>query len=76
MNARGEIPRLAKAWLLGLLAAVAVAAVMSEGAAASSGASLPDSDGHVPVYSVCYSGVRLPSLLQQQGRIKGRVNTN
>ena len=57
VNARGATPRLAKIWLLSLLAAVAVAAVMAEGAAAaSSGASLPDSDGHVPVYSVCYSG--------------------
>ncbi len=56
VNARGATPRLAKIWLLSLLAAVAVAAVMAEGAAASSGASLPDSDGYVPVYSVCYSG--------------------
>ncbi len=57
MNAHGATtPRLAKIWVLNLLAAVAVAAVMAEGAAASSGASMPDSDGYVPVYSVCYSG--------------------
>lgn len=47
--------RLAKVSLLSLLAAVAVAMVMAEGASASSGASMADSDGYVPVYSVCYS---------------------
>jgi hypothetical protein len=44
-----------KAWLLALLAAVAVAAVMAQGAEASAGG-WADSDGYVPVYSVCYSG--------------------
>ncbi len=55
MNARGATPRLAKIWLLSLLAAVAVAAVMAQGAEASTGV-LADSDGYVPVYGVCYSG--------------------
>lgn len=44
-----------KAWSVGLLAAVAVAAVMTQGAEASAGG-WADSDGYVPVYSVCYSG--------------------
>ena len=42
--------------MVGLLAAVAVAAVMADSASASSGPSIADSDGYVPVYSVCYSG--------------------
>jgi hypothetical protein len=46
---------LAKIWLLSLLAAVAVAVVMAQGAEASAGG-WADSDGHVPVYSVCHSG--------------------
>ena len=44
-----------KAWSVGLLAVVAVAAVMAQGADASTGV-LADSDGYVPVYGVCYSG--------------------
>ncbi len=44
-----------KAWSAGLLAAVAVAAAMAEGAEASTGG-WADSDGYVPVHSVCYSG--------------------
>lgn len=42
--------------MVGLLAAVAVAAIMAEGASASSGSSVADSDGYVPIYSVCYDG--------------------
>jgi hypothetical protein len=49
---------LAKIWLLSLLAAVAVAVVMAQGAEASAGG-WADSDGHVPVYSACYPGVEL-----------------
>ncbi len=49
----------AKGWLVGLLGMAVMATVMAEGAAASSGASSPDSDGHVPVYSACYPGVEL-----------------
>jgi hypothetical protein len=45
-----------KAWSAGLVAAVAVAAVMAQGAEASSGGGWADSDGYVPVHSVCYSG--------------------
>ncbi len=45
-----------RAWSVGLLAAVAVAAAMAQGAEASSTGSWADSDGYVPVYSVCYSG--------------------
>ena len=44
-----------KTWSVGLLAAMAVAAVLAQGAEASNG-SWADSDGYVPVYSVCYSG--------------------
>ncbi len=44
-----------KAWSAGLLAAGAVAAAMAEGAEASTGG-WADSDGYVPVHSVCYSG--------------------
>jgi hypothetical protein len=47
-----------RAWSVGLLAAVAVAVVMAQGAEASYGG-LADSDGHVPVYSACYPGVEL-----------------
>ncbi len=47
-----------KAWSVGLLAAVAVAVVMAQGAEASAGG-WADSDGHVPVYSACYPGVEL-----------------
>ncbi len=56
VNARGATPRLAKIWLLSLLAAAAMAVVMAQGAEASSTGSWADSDGYVPVYSVCYSG--------------------
>ncbi len=45
-----------KAWSVGLLAAVAMVAVMADGAFASDGSAMPDTDGYVPVYSVCYSG--------------------
>lgn len=45
-----------KAWSAGLLAAAAVAAVMAQGADASSTGGWADSDGYVPVYGVCYSG--------------------
>ena len=44
-----------KAWFVGLVVAVAVAAALAQGADASTG-SWADSDGYVPVYSVCYSG--------------------
>ena len=44
-----------RAWSVGLVAAVAVAAAMAQGAEASAGG-WADSDGYVPVYSVCYSG--------------------
>ena len=44
-----------RAWSMGLLAAVAVAAAMAQGAEASAGG-WADSDGYVPVHSVCYSG--------------------
>ena len=47
---------LVKAWLVGLLAGLAVAAVMAQGASASEGTAMADSDGYVPVHSVCYSG--------------------
>ena len=47
---------LVKAWLVGLLTAVAVAAVMAHGASASEGTAMADGDGYVPVHSVCYSG--------------------
>ena len=40
---------------MGLLAAVAVAAAMAQGVEASAGGRA-DSDGYVPVHSVCYSG--------------------
>ncbi len=45
----------AKVWAVALLAAAAVAAVMAQGAEASAGG-WADSDGYVPVHSVCYSG--------------------
>jgi hypothetical protein len=45
-----------KAWLAGLLVAMAVAATLAGGASASEGSTMADSDGYVPVYSVCYSG--------------------
>jgi hypothetical protein len=51
----GAAPGSFKAWSVGLLAAVAVAAAMAQGAEASAGG-WADSDGYVPVYSVCYSG--------------------
>ena len=51
----GAAPGSFKAWSVGLLAAVAVAAVMAQGVEASAGG-WADSDGYVPVYSVCYSG--------------------
>jgi len=44
-----------KAWSVGLLTAAAVAAAMAQGAEAYTG-SWADSDGYVPVHSVCYSG--------------------
>ena len=44
-----------KAWFVGLVVAVALAAALAQGADASTG-SWADSDGYVPVYSVCYSG--------------------
>ena len=45
-----------RVWSVGLLAAVAVAAVTAQGAEASSAGGWADSDGYVPVHSVCYSG--------------------
>jgi hypothetical protein len=54
----GAALRTAKLWLVGLLAAVAAAAVMAQGAEASAGG-WADSDGYVPVYSACYPGVEL-----------------
>ncbi len=45
-----------KAWSVGMLAAAAMAVVMAQGAEASSTGSWADSDGYVPVHSVCYSG--------------------
>ncbi len=47
---------LVTAWSVGLLAAAAVAAMVAQGAEASSAGGYADSDGHVPIYSVCYSG--------------------
>lgn len=54
---RGAAHRLAKLFSVGLLLAVAVALFAAEGADASVGASMADSDGYVPVYSVCHSGI-------------------
>jgi len=42
-------------WLVGLLVAMVMAMAMAEDASASFG-EVADSDGYVPVYSVCYSG--------------------
>ncbi len=53
---RGLAPRSARIWLVSLLAAVAMAAVMADRASASFGEVMADTDGYVPVYSVCYSG--------------------
>lgn len=46
----------ARVWLTGLLIAAVVAGLMAHGASASEGTTMADSDGYVPVYSVCYSG--------------------
>lgn len=43
-------------WLVGLLTAMVIALAMAEDASASFGEVVADSDGYVPVYSVCYSG--------------------
>jgi hypothetical protein len=43
-------------WLVGLLTAMVIALAMAEDASASFGEVMTDSDGYVPVYSVCYSG--------------------
>jgi hypothetical protein len=43
-------------WLVGLLVAMVMAMAMAEDASASFGEVVADSDGYVPVYSVCYSG--------------------
>lgn len=48
--------RLVMTWLVGLLLAMVVAMAMSENASASYGTAMADTDGYVPVYSVCYSG--------------------
>jgi hypothetical protein len=48
--------RSAKMWLVGLLVAMVMAMAMAEDASASFGEVVADSDGYVPVYSVCYSG--------------------
>ena len=48
--------RSAKMWLVGLLVAMVIAMAMAEDASASFGEAVADSDGYVPVYSVCYSG--------------------
>jgi hypothetical protein len=48
--------RSAKMWIVGLLVAMVMAMAMAEDASASFGEVVADSDGYVPVYSVCYSG--------------------
>ncbi len=56
MTSCGVTLRSAKVFLFGLLLAVVLAVVMADGASASDGTVMADSDGYVPVYSVCYSG--------------------
>ena len=56
MTLCGVTLRSTKVFLFGLLLAVVLAVVMADGASASDGTAMADSDGYVPVYSVCYSG--------------------
>jgi hypothetical protein len=57
-------------WLVGLLTAMVIALAMAEDASASFGEVMTDSDGYVPVYSVCYSGT---GYLAYYGTVYGTV---